>query len=758
MQGLRIFRSHFFRNLFASYCAVLLVTAFSVALLVDHRLQEDLVARLQATLVEESYLLAPLATDAFAERSPAEPTQRVLETFRHDTGLRITLIRNDGSVLADSDEDPRMMENHSGRAEILEAMENEIGIAKRHSRTVGIPMLYVARRIERDGQTSGILRIAVPIDEVEARTASTQKSIAIGTAAGLAFALLLGLFLARRFTRPIAEMTRVADDMRAGRYESRVRLHQQDEIGVLAETLNSLGREVTRRIATISQDDAQLRAMLAGMVEGVIAVEEDDTIGFCNAAARDLLGIVVDRPEGLRLWELAPVAELEELLEEARSSNAMSRREVILMRSGRERTVDVHASPFRGGDRSGLVLVLHDISELRRLERIRRDFVANVSHELKTPLTSIKGFVETLLAGALHDEHNNERFLRRIDWNVDRLTHLVPTSSASRASSPAPRSSACPSTGAMLTDVLRRHEEAIRSKGLALEVRRAARPCCACGRPRGDDPGARQPRRQRGQVHDATGDPPAARHSRGHRRGLIVEDSGHRHPERRARPRLRALLPRRQGPLARGRRHGPGAFDREAPRHGDGGTVRVASDVGRGSRFTVDLPAAVTVALASEPTKKEGPPVAGRPLLRDGIRSSGAPGSGPGRDRNRSRRGSSPVDLEADDADVRAPVVDAPFLEAAHQRISSSTAPLSRVFQFSITRVAPFRYQFRPSVVSVISSERGPSSRVDRGVAAGQLHAPLPGPKFSERTHAVERAFARLVDAVLAGEEVAHYA
>jgi two-component system phosphate regulon sensor histidine kinase PhoR len=193
-------------------------------------------------------------------------------------------------VLADSDEDPRMMENHSGRPEILEAMENEIGIAKRHSRTVGIPMLYVARRIDRDGQTSGILRIAVPVDEVEARTASTQKSIAIGTAAGLAFALLLGLFLARRFTRPIAEMTRVADDMRAGRYESRVRLHQQDEIGVLAETLNSLGREVTRRIATISQDDAQLRAMLAGMVEGVIAVEEDDTIGFCNAAARDLLG------------------------------------------------------------------------------------------------------------------------------------------------------------------------------------------------------------------------------------------------------------------------------------------------------------------------------------------------------------------------------------------------------------------------------------------------------------------------------------
>ena len=199
-------------------------------------------------------------------------------------------------------------------------------------------------------------------------------------------------------------MKRVAEGMLSGDYGRRVSTASGGEFGVLAETLNSLGVEITARIARLSEEDAQLRAMFAGMVEGVIAVDEDDCVRFCNQAGRRMLAIGDREVEGAKLWEIVRVAGLETLLEEGRRSRSVISTELTLGLEPRERAVVAHASQFQGGGRAGLVIVLHDITEIRRLEVIRQDFVANVSHELKTPLTSIKGFVETLLAGALHDD------------------------------------------------------------------------------------------------------------------------------------------------------------------------------------------------------------------------------------------------------------------------------------------------------------------------------------------------------------------
>jgi two-component system phosphate regulon sensor histidine kinase PhoR len=263
------------------------------------------------------------------------------------------------------------------------------------------------------------------------------------------------------------------------------------------------------------------------------------------------------------------------------------------MRSGRERIVDVHASPFRGGDRSGLVLVLHDISELRRLERIRRDFVANVSHELKTPLTSIKGFIETLLAGALHDEHNNERFLRRIDWNVDRLTHLVADLlSLARIESGATIQRVPVDWRRILTDVLRRHEEAIRSKGLELQVAGTTEAVLVAGDPEAmtqvlenlvDNAVKYTTNNGRIRVQLFTREGIAS---------LIVEDTGIGIPS----AELDRVFERfYRVDKARSREVGGTGLGLSIVKHlvmAMGGTVRVASDVGRGSRFTVDLPAA----------------------------------------------------------------------------------------------------------------------------------------------------------------------
>jgi two-component system phosphate regulon sensor histidine kinase PhoR len=469
-----LLRSRFFWNLFASFTGVLLATALSAAWLAERRLEAVLLDDLASTLEEEARLFAPTAGRALTGQAPA--LQAELEGIGRESELRITVIRADGTVIGDSDEEPARMDDHGNRPEVVAARTQPYGLVRRRSHTVGQEVLYLARRVEREGELLGFVRVALPISVIERERAVARDSILLGTAAGSALALLAGFLLSRRFMRPIVSMTRMAEDLRAGQYESRVQEHRRDELGLLGEALNALGSELAQKIAALSQEDAQLRAMLAGMVEGVVAVDAQDRIAFINDAARMLLGMSAGDSVGRTLWDLAPVRELEELLRRARASGLPERREIELYRGGRERVFQAHASPFQGGegqdDRKGFVIVLHDTTELRKLERIRRDFVANVSHELKTPLASIQGFVETLLTGAIHDQEHNVRFLERIQANVKRLTNLVTDllSLARIETGQLEIQRSAVEWGSVLDDVLRLRESTLQAKGLRLEV------------------------------------------------------------------------------------------------------------------------------------------------------------------------------------------------------------------------------------------------------------------------------------------------
>lgn len=486
--GPGLLRSRFFWNLLASYAALLLVTGVLVGWQVQSRLEASLLRDLQETLRRDCEMLAPLASEALRGDVPASLAGE-LQRLSRATGMRTTFVAADGRVALDSSEDARAMDDHSSRPEIVQARAETFGGARRRSHTVGLDMLYVARRLdegysEGDSEGSegkrvlGFVRVALPVSQIEGQLASARRSVVLGTGAGVLLALVLGLVLSQHFVRPIAAMKRTAQDLLAGRYDSRVRVTRRDELGLLGETLNALGAETTRRIAALSQEDAQLRAVLAGMIEGVVAVDEADRVAFMNEAARELLQVAEPAPEGLTLWKLAPVRELEGLLGRARTSAAPERSEVELFRGGKERVFQAHASPFQGGGKAGFVLVLHDITELRRLERVRRDFVANVSHELKTPLTSIQGFVETLLSGALEDKQNNVRFLKTIEANVKRLTSLVTDllSLARIESGALEVESAVVDWRDVLEQVLRLREPALLAKELRLEVRGRERP------------------------------------------------------------------------------------------------------------------------------------------------------------------------------------------------------------------------------------------------------------------------------------------
>ena len=468
-------RSRLLWSLFGGYAAVLLASGLLVGWLAHRRLGASQLASFESTLRDQCLVLEPFAARVLPD-GDAE-LARELGRLRAQTGTRVTLVRADGTVLGDTHEDPAAMEPHGDRPEIQAALRDGFGTVRRRSSTVGVEMLYVAHRIGPAEQPLGTVRVALSTEHLEAGLRAVGQSVVVGTAAGVLLALVLGLFLMRRFTRPIAEMTRVAEELAAGRYEARVRLGREDELGTLARTLNGLGAEITRRIAALSQEDAQLRAILASMIEGVVAVDEQNRVAFINGAACELLEISMPVQPGRSLWELAPIRAIEELVSRAHRSGAHELREIELFRGGKERVFQAHASPFQGGGRSGFVLVLHDITELRRLERVRRDFVANVSHELKTPLTSIQGFVETLLSGALRDEEHNERFLQRIDANVKRLTSLVTDllSLARIESGQLDVHSAEVDWGEVLEGVLRLREPALAAKGLTLAVERPAR-------------------------------------------------------------------------------------------------------------------------------------------------------------------------------------------------------------------------------------------------------------------------------------------
>ena len=250
-------------------------------------------------------------------------------------------------------------------------------------------------------------------------------SLVIAMFAGATLALAVGFWLARGIKRSLSELIRVAQNLTSGDFSSRVKKMSDDEFGLLGLTLNLLGEEIAERMATLSQERTQLAALFGGMVEGIVAIGDDDRVLFANGAADRLLKTQASLSRSKQINDVPGLGIILPLVIQCRTEKKRKLLELTLVDGESVVTLETQASPFKGEQNAGVVVVLHDVTELRRLERIRRDFVANVSHELKTPLTSIKGYLETLQNGAKNDPEILNRFLNRIDVNVGRLVELV---------------------------------------------------------------------------------------------------------------------------------------------------------------------------------------------------------------------------------------------------------------------------------------------------------------------------------------------
>lgn len=412
--------SRFLWKLFLSFGFLILLTTSVVGVLVSRQVQQDAVAEIDQRLRNEAILLRDL-TDPLSLVDPPPELQQTVARIGRETSTRLTLIRRDGTVVAESARSPEGMPSHADRPEILEARRSTVGLVSRRSSTTGEPTRYLALPLLDETEIVGYVRAAVPLAAVDAQRRRLQAAILFGAAVAAVIGLVLAFLIARKVTRPIYSVTAVAESLVQGDYKQRVPVDTEDEIGALARAFNRMASELEERIQTIDGDRNQLLAILGGMVEGVVALDAQERVVHMNRAAGRMLDADPAESLGRRIWEVSRLPAITEALHQAVSGGA-STAETRISAEADDQVLELHAAPLRSG---GAVLVLYDVTDLRHLEEVRRDFVANVSHELKTPITAIVGLTETILDDPDMPAATREKFLDKVRQHAQRLSVLV---------------------------------------------------------------------------------------------------------------------------------------------------------------------------------------------------------------------------------------------------------------------------------------------------------------------------------------------
>ena len=340
------------------------------------------------------------------------------------SNVRVTVIAADGQVLADSQSDPQTMENHAGRPEIRDAFAKGDGQSIRHSITINSNLLYYAVRLSSAGAPPLVLRFALPLQTVDQVIWEFRRRLWLASLVMLLVTGAASLFISRSFSDRVDRLTEFSLRVAEGDFRPIEADRSGDALDSLAVSLNQTAAQLDRTIRTLTEERNLSSAILGSMVEGVAVVNASERLLFANRGFAEILGLDVPPQSGSALVEVVRQTELIEAVREVLKGEPRVEAEIITG-TLHQHFFAVTVASVRAAETSGAVIVLHDISELRKLERVRRDFVANVSHEFKTPLTAIQGFAETLLAGAIDDPQNRLHFLEIILEHSRRLARLT---------------------------------------------------------------------------------------------------------------------------------------------------------------------------------------------------------------------------------------------------------------------------------------------------------------------------------------------
>jgi two-component system phosphate regulon sensor histidine kinase PhoR len=416
-----------FWQIYPSYVLIILLALVAVSGLYSDSLRDFYLDQVGSDLEARGRLFEGQAASLLTSSGAEEELDRLCKTFGRATATRFTVVALSGEVIGDSVEDPRRMENHARRTEIAAALRGEVARSIRGSRTLQESMMYVALPALSGQRVVGVVRAARALNAIDLALKGVYREVAWGGLAVAVVAALVGFFLSRRLSRPLEAMKQGAELFAQGHFDRKLPAAGSRESRALADAMNLMAGQLDERIRTIIRQRNEQQAVFTSMVEGVVALDNEERVLHINRAAADLLAVSPESVEGRRLQEIVRKADLQRFMTRALASGTPLEGEVVLPGEAGDRFLQAHGTVLRGGDgRSiGVLIVLNDVTRLRRLENIRRDFVANVSHELKTPITGIKGSVETLLDGALAHPEDAMRFLGIIAKQAERLNAII---------------------------------------------------------------------------------------------------------------------------------------------------------------------------------------------------------------------------------------------------------------------------------------------------------------------------------------------
>jgi two-component system phosphate regulon sensor histidine kinase PhoR len=407
----------------AAAYVLLIVAAFAaLGVYILQKVEDDFRDSIRADLASQAQMVKNVVAPLIAEDAPAAELDALAKDLGAHNDTNATIIGGDGSVLADSDVDPAAMENQLSEPEVAEALRSGQGDSDRRSEPLGGDYTYVATRITEGDSVVAVVRVGRPSDTVNAALTDITRSIFIAVAIAAVAGAAVSLTLGTAVLRPLAGLARTARAMAGGDLSARVDPRPSGEVGEVADAFNQMALTLEELMAAASDERRRLTAALNSSTDAVLAVNAEGRIAFANQAAQRLFSRTLKELLGNPFVWVMPD---EPLVDALRASREEGGRETRIVERPNRQFLQVTTTPIIGGGEWSALVVAHDLSEIKRVEQVRRDFVANVSHELRTPLASIKSVIETLQGGALDDEATAQDFLARADAEVDRLVLMV---------------------------------------------------------------------------------------------------------------------------------------------------------------------------------------------------------------------------------------------------------------------------------------------------------------------------------------------
>jgi len=406
-------KKSFFLKIFGWYLVIVLALGLLIAFYSFRTVRLHFIDNQALHLENLAQTLKPTILP-FVEDGRLEEMNSFLKELGKKIQTRITVVDGEGVVLADSEEDYKKMENHRYRPEIQPALQGKIGQAIRWSDTVRQEMLYVGLPLEKERKVIGVLRVSLFLKDIQHLLAQINKDTGRAVVFLLLLMVAMAFFVSRSLSRPVKDLIKASRKVASGNFDVKVYPKTKNEIRDLAENFNAMTGEIRGLFENLARQKEELESILASIQEGLLVLDKDGKVIRANQSLKNI--IQNDLAEGRFYWEVVRSSQFGELITEARVKRVNLQGEFDLMEKDYLASASYLPSPER------LVVTVHDLTEMRRLERIKKDFVLNVSHELRTPLTAIKGFVETL-EGEVEEKDKN--YLGIIKRNTERMINIV---------------------------------------------------------------------------------------------------------------------------------------------------------------------------------------------------------------------------------------------------------------------------------------------------------------------------------------------